>query len=84
MILAEHWSHFEEPLHKNVTPNSSSGVDNPFYKDIDAMPDFRPRRKSIPMVSELVRYKHNTGFARDRKRNALKERGQISGAFLFC
>ncbi|XP_039312954.1 uncharacterized protein LOC105194478 isoform X6 [Solenopsis invicta] len=28
--------------------------DNPFYSTIDSMPDIRPRRKSIPLVSELV------------------------------
>ncbi|XP_071749707.1 protein unc-13 homolog B isoform X5 [Lepeophtheirus salmonis] len=29
--------------------------DNPFFKDIDSMPpEFRPRRKSIPLVSELT------------------------------
>jgi hypothetical protein len=28
--------------------------DNPFYANIDSMPDIRPRRKSIPLVSELV------------------------------
>ncbi|GAB6025425.1 Phorbol ester/diacylglycerol-binding protein unc-13 [Chamberlinius hualienensis] len=27
---------------------------NPFYSNIDSMPDIRPRRKSIPLVSELV------------------------------
>lgn len=30
--------------------------DNPFYSNIDSMPDIRPRRKSIPLVSELVIY----------------------------
>merc|ERR1712106_81466 len=30
------------------------GPDNPFFKDIDSMPEFRPRRKSIPLVSELT------------------------------
>jgi hypothetical protein len=29
--------------------------DNPFFSGIDAMPDIRPRKKSIPLVSELVR-----------------------------
>ncbi|CAD1480087.1 unnamed protein product, partial [Heterotrigona itama] len=29
--------------------------DNPFYSNIDSMPDIRPRRKSVPLVSELVR-----------------------------
>lgn len=28
--------------------------DNPFFSGIDAMPDIRPRKKSIPLVSELV------------------------------
>ena len=28
--------------------------DNPFFSAIDAMPDIRPRKKSIPLVSELV------------------------------
>ncbi|KAK4035632.1 hypothetical protein OUZ56_027719 [Daphnia magna] len=28
--------------------------DNPFYSNIDSMPDIRPRRKSIPLVSELT------------------------------
>nr|XP_027199543.1 protein unc-13 homolog B-like isoform X2 [Dermatophagoides pteronyssinus] len=30
------------------------GGDNPFFSGIDAMPDIRPRKKSIPLVSELV------------------------------
>ncbi|XP_015792064.2 uncharacterized protein LOC107368708 isoform X2 [Tetranychus urticae] len=30
------------------------GGDNPFFSAIDAMPDIRPRKKSIPLVSELV------------------------------
>ncbi|XP_022824905.1 protein unc-13 homolog A isoform X3 [Spodoptera litura] len=29
-------------------------TDNPFYSNIDSMPDIRPRRKSIPLVSELT------------------------------
>ncbi|XP_017778401.1 PREDICTED: protein unc-13 homolog A isoform X5 [Nicrophorus vespilloides] len=28
--------------------------DNPFYSNIDSMPDIRPRRKSIPLVSDLT------------------------------
>ena len=28
--------------------------DNPFFSGIEAMPDIRPRKKSIPLVSELV------------------------------
>eukprot|EP00094_Tigriopus_californicus_P005574 TCALIF_05371-PA protein Name:"Protein of unknown function" AED:0.66 eAED:0.66 QI:0/0/0/0.5/0/0/2/0/46 len=34
---------------------SRPGADNPFFKDIDSMDEYRPRRKSIPLVSELVR-----------------------------
>lgn len=32
----------------------SAPQDNPFYSNIDSMPDIRPRRKSIPLVSDLV------------------------------
>lgn len=46
---------------KNGTGTSDAGgrgnghpSDNPFYSNIDSMPDIRPRRKSIPLVSELV------------------------------
>lgn len=28
--------------------------DNPFFSGIDCLPDIRPRKKSIPLVSELV------------------------------
>lgn len=35
--------------------NNGHPSDNPFYSNIDSMPDIRPRRKSIPLVSELVR-----------------------------
>ncbi|KAH8361309.1 hypothetical protein KR084_008911 [Drosophila pseudotakahashii] len=44
--------------------------DNPFYSNIDSMPDIRPRRKSIPLVSELVSFSilHYTMAA--TKRNA--------------
>nr|XP_033323764.1 protein unc-13 homolog B-like isoform X4 [Megalopta genalis] len=42
-------------------PGGESGVrgnghpgDNPFYSNIDSMPDIRPRRKSVPLVSELT------------------------------
>ncbi|CAB3244033.1 unnamed protein product [Arctia plantaginis] len=41
--------------------------DNPFYSNIDSMPDIRPRRKSIPLVSELTMAagmaKRNAGLA---------------------
>ncbi|KAH8269790.1 hypothetical protein KR018_006617, partial [Drosophila ironensis] len=36
-----------------VRANGHPG-DNPFYSNIDSMPDIRPRRKSIPLVSELT------------------------------
>lgn len=36
--------------------------DNPFYSNIDSMPDIRPRRKSIPLVSELVSKTFNIKF----------------------
>ncbi|KAG9510203.1 Protein unc-13-like A, partial [Fragariocoptes setiger] len=31
-----------------------AGSENPFFSGIDAMPNIRPRKKSIPLVSELV------------------------------
>ncbi|XP_067613937.1 uncharacterized protein unc-13 isoform X2 [Eurosta solidaginis] len=37
-----------------VIRGSSHPGDNPFYSNIDSMPDIRPRRKSIPLVSELT------------------------------
>ncbi|KAJ8921476.1 hypothetical protein NQ315_003094 [Exocentrus adspersus] len=37
--------------------------DNPFYSNIDSMPDIRPRRKSIPLVSDLtMAAKRNAGL----------------------
>lgn len=39
---------------KNTQIPYSHPGDNPFYSNIDSMPDIRPRRKSIPLVSELV------------------------------
>ncbi|XP_062539948.1 protein unc-13 homolog B isoform X3 [Armigeres subalbatus] len=49
----------EEPeVNKRNGTNESgrgNGVgDNTFYSNIDSMPDIRPRRKSIPLVSELT------------------------------
>uniref|UniRef100_A0A182XEQ8 Protein unc-13 homolog B n=1 Tax=Anopheles quadriannulatus TaxID=34691 RepID=A0A182XEQ8_ANOQN len=47
----------EEPEKRNGTVDSgrNNGLgDNTFYSNIDSMPDIRPRRKSIPLVSELV------------------------------
>uniref|UniRef100_A0A0P5QGL7 Unc-13 C n=1 Tax=Daphnia magna TaxID=35525 RepID=A0A0P5QGL7_9CRUS len=54
------------PSPTNIEANGSGGAggrgsrtnglpgDNPFYSNIDSMPDIRPRRKSIPLVSELT------------------------------
>ncbi|XP_053678460.1 protein unc-13 homolog A [Anopheles nili] len=47
----------DEPEKRNGTVDSgrNNGLgDNTFYSNIDSMPDIRPRRKSIPLVSELV------------------------------
>ncbi|XP_076288047.1 unc-13 isoform X3 [Lasioglossum baleicum] len=49
------------PTANGSGPGGESGVrgnghpgDNPFYSNIDSMPDIRPRRKSVPLVSELT------------------------------
>ena len=48
----------EQPV--QTKPNGLSNLflslrsDNPFFSGIEAMPDIRPRKKSIPLVSELV------------------------------
>ncbi|EDS27709.1 phorbol ester/diacylglycerol-binding protein unc-13 [Culex quinquefasciatus] len=47
----------EEEEKRNGTADSGRGNglgDNTFYSNIDSMPDIRPRRKSIPLVSELT------------------------------
>ncbi|XP_024085343.1 uncharacterized protein LOC106667999 isoform X2 [Cimex lectularius] len=54
----------KEAASTTTTSNGGAGADgnrgnghpgdNPFYSNIDSMPDIRPRRKSIPLVSELV------------------------------
>ncbi|XP_055617920.1 protein unc-13 homolog A isoform X2 [Toxorhynchites rutilus septentrionalis] len=47
----------EEVEKRNGTTDSGRGNglgDNTFYSNIDSMPDIRPRRKSIPLVSELT------------------------------
>ncbi|XP_055539456.1 protein unc-13 homolog B isoform X2 [Wyeomyia smithii] len=47
----------EEDEKRNGTSDSGRGNgmgDNTFYSNIDSMPDIRPRRKSIPLVSELT------------------------------
>ncbi|XP_058832319.1 protein unc-13 homolog B [Topomyia yanbarensis] len=47
----------EEVEKRNGVSDSGRGNgmgDNTFYSNIDSMPDIRPRRKSIPLVSELT------------------------------
>ncbi|XP_059487205.1 protein unc-13 homolog B isoform X13 [Neocloeon triangulifer] len=49
--------------------------DNPFYSNIDSMPDIRPRRKSIPLVSELTMAatKRNAGLTSALPRATLND-----------
>ncbi|KAK8376834.1 hypothetical protein O3P69_010040 [Scylla paramamosain] len=49
--------------------------DNPFYSNIDSMPDIRPRRKSIPLVSELTiaATKRNAGLTSAVPRASLND-----------
>uniref|UniRef100_T1IYB8 Protein unc-13 homolog B n=1 Tax=Strigamia maritima TaxID=126957 RepID=T1IYB8_STRMM len=49
--------------------------DNPFYSTIDSMPDIRPRRKSIPLVSELTMAatKRNAGLTSAVPRQSLND-----------
>ncbi|XP_065220338.1 protein unc-13 homolog B isoform X4 [Planococcus citri] len=49
--------------------------DNPFYSNIDSMPDIRPRRKSIPLVSELTMAatKRNAGLTSGVPRQTLND-----------
>ncbi|CAM1324812.1 UNC13C (predicted) [Pycnogonum litorale] len=48
---------------------------NPFYSNIDSMPDIRPRRKSIPLVSELTMAatKRNAGLTSAVPRASLND-----------
>lgn len=53
---------FHEPSNMGsfeLCHSSTSFRDNPFFSGIDAMPDIRPRKKSIPLVSELVGDRHH-------------------------
>ncbi|GAB6019911.1 Phorbol ester/diacylglycerol-binding protein unc-13 [Chamberlinius hualienensis] len=55
---------------------ASSGMEhNPFYSNIDSMPDIRPRRKSIPLVSELTMAatKRNAGLTSAVPRQSLND-----------
>ncbi|XP_037898645.1 uncharacterized protein LOC119643365 isoform X6 [Glossina fuscipes] len=57
-----HWAFNKIIIQLNNSSGSVDGCmranghpgDNPFYSNIDSMPDIRPRRKSIPLVSELT------------------------------
>ncbi|XP_076546739.1 unc-13 isoform X14 [Osmia lignaria lignaria] len=58
-----HWAYNQivMQLRNGSGPGGESGGrgnghlgDNPFYSNIDSMPDIRPRRKSVPLVSELT------------------------------
>ncbi|XP_076643711.1 unc-13 isoform X6 [Halictus rubicundus] len=58
-----HWAYNQivMQLRNGSGPGGESGArgnghpgDNPFYSNIDSMPDIRPRRKSVPLVSELT------------------------------
>jgi len=63
--------------------------DNPFYSNIDSMPDIRPRRKSIPLVSELVSannlttiiYNLNSTFPRNHRPALVEEREMLTITF---
>ncbi|XP_062539956.1 protein unc-13 homolog B isoform X9 [Armigeres subalbatus] len=51
------WAYDQIINKRNGTNESGRGNgvgDNTFYSNIDSMPDIRPRRKSIPLVSELT------------------------------
>ncbi|XP_037925907.1 protein unc-13 homolog B isoform X10 [Hermetia illucens] len=57
-----HWAYNKIIMQLNNGTGTGEGTgrgnghpgDNPFYSNIDSMPDIRPRRKSIPLVSELT------------------------------
>lgn len=51
--------YYHRPPKRNVSnlcsfKSNHNLSDNPFFSGIEAMPDIRPRKKSIPLVSELV------------------------------
>ncbi|XP_015369098.1 PREDICTED: protein unc-13 homolog B isoform X2 [Diuraphis noxia] len=63
---------------ENINRANGHPGDNPFYSNIDSMPDIRPRRKSIPLVSELVlktmaATKRNAGLASGVPRPTLND-----------
>ncbi|XP_050429700.1 protein unc-13 homolog B isoform X4 [Adelges cooleyi] len=60
---------------ENLSRANGHPGDNPFYSNIDSMPDIRPRRKSIPLVSELTMAatKRNAGLASGVPRPTLND-----------
>ncbi|XP_060879921.1 protein unc-13 homolog B isoform X5 [Metopolophium dirhodum] len=60
---------------ENINRANGHPGDNPFYSNIDSMPDIRPRRKSIPLVSELTMAatKRNAGLASGVPRPTLND-----------
>ncbi|XP_064474617.1 protein unc-13 homolog B-like isoform X2 [Ornithodoros turicata] len=60
---------------KSLWPRSGGPEHNPFYSNIDSMPDIRPRRKSIPLVSELTMAatKRNAGLTSAVPRQSLND-----------
>lgn len=51
--------------------------DNPFYSNIDSMPDIRPRKKSIPLVSVLVRINLCFDIRYKKNRNLIQNNDKI-------
>ncbi|GBM09474.1 Protein unc-13 B, partial [Araneus ventricosus] len=60
---------------RSLWPKDGGPGDNPFYSNIDSMPDIRPRRKSIPLVSELTMAatKRNAGLTSAVPRQSLND-----------
>ncbi|XP_042894780.1 protein unc-13 homolog B isoform X2 [Parasteatoda tepidariorum] len=60
---------------RSLWPKDGGPGDNPFYSNIDSMPDIRPRRKSIPLVSELTMAatKRNAGLTSAVPRASLND-----------
>uniref|UniRef100_A0A1A9WQ70 Phorbol-ester/DAG-type domain-containing protein n=1 Tax=Glossina brevipalpis TaxID=37001 RepID=A0A1A9WQ70_9MUSC len=86
----------EDELNKQRDKNSSGSVDgcmrtnghpgdNPFYSNIDSMPDIRPRRKSIPLVSELTMAatKRNAGLTSAVPRATLNDEELALQALIY-
>ncbi|XP_067124975.1 protein unc-13 homolog B isoform X3 [Centruroides vittatus] len=61
---------------RSLWPKNGGGPsDNPFYSTIDSMPDIRPSRKPIPLVSELTMAatKRNAGLTSAVPRQSLND-----------